>query len=186
MSNNEPKVRTRTRTRRDGVTVTKTLEKGRLSDGGKYRTKTVNKTGDNKDFFKTKGTIKYGESTKKALGVTARGSAKVKYENRGSVNSWGTSASSGYKSKRLKPGEKTYKKSESALTFNEPEDIVNTKRGDVKIPAHTTSYSYKLEKTKNNKGTKKRIVTLDSGGYDYDTGKPLKDRVKKINKKRRW
>jgi len=187
MPNTEPKVRTRTRTRRDGVAVTKTITKGKLADGGKYREKVVQRGVG----IKTKGKVVYGESTKKALGVTDKGKAKVKYKNKLStgMGSYGEGSQyefSGVKTKRMSPGVKKTVKTKDAYMENVPSETYVLRGGKtVTTPAYTDVLATKYEKTKKSKGrgVKRSYEYFETGGYN-EYGKKMKDKVIKRKKSR--
>lgn len=183
MPNNEPKVRTRTKTRPGGLVVTKTITKGKMADGGRYREKSVKKN----DSVKVKGKVIYGESTKKALGVTDKGKVKVKYKNK--LSNYGPDMQdefSGVKTRYMSPGVKKYKKSESIFKEKIPSETYSLRGGkNVTIPAYTDVMASTLEKTKKSKGRgmKKSLKVVKTGGYN-EYGKKMKDIVTKKTKSR--
>jgi hypothetical protein len=153
-----------------------------MADGGKYREKVVQKGAG----IKTKGKVVYGESTKKALGVTDKGKAKVKYKNKLSTGMgyYGEGAQtdfSGVKTKRISPGVKKYKKYKDDYMENVPADTYMLRGGKtVNVPAYTERMTTEFEKTKKSKGkgVKKTMKTFETGGYN-EYGKKKKDKVSK-------
>lgn len=182
MPNNEPKVRTRTKTRGIGkgkYNVTKTVTKQKFAPGVKYRKveRTVSgpegQATSSKGKFKNMGMNEYGPYDKPG---------KVKYKNSSYTGSDYNTETSRYKEKG--PDKYKYKSYEDTYNEKNPAQSYKMGRKKVSIPAHTTSTAYKTSKERmmspTGKGTVKQkgFINKTTGDYDYN-GKPLPDKVEK-------
>lgn len=182
MANNEPKVRTRTRTDKFGVVRTKTVTKGKG-----YRK--VEKTADAPSGSYARS---LKERKKTATGKRVERSYMYDKEFPGAFGSRGTQESRAAGRMDYVPVYGEYsrikeKTKRGAYSGKGPRKTVSSSYGeryDVSAqgnaPAYTAYDTEKMMKEKGAKGKGKVVMKYEDMGYDYDTGK--RNRPKKITK----
>lgn len=168
MPNNEPKVRTRTKTRRGGdIVKTKTVTKG---DGMKRIEKTKTKKGP-MGSFELKSVFERGPKGRMAT-------SSYDYKN----NEGGAGGFKLEKTK-LKSGIKT-KRSSDYETYSEPAQSYElTRNRKVNIPAYESSDRTSMVKYKGKGMKSKKVKTTIGAGYDV-YGNYIPEKINKKSKSR--
>jgi len=169
MANNEPKMRTRTKTR-GGKTITKTVTKSNEPFFGKKKTVTKEVTGPSGTYVKIKSKAKISSDERDP------------FKRKGVIKEY-TSASGDYKSSMSKSKLKD-KSGKTKYTFNQeveklPKETYTMKGKKVTVPEQTVDTRSSRSKTKSYKSKNLYKTSSTYGAYDMygnPVSKPSKEK----------